>query len=209
MRMGAMSVSSALVFCGLLFGCGPNLESPSGGRVSLHEYDRVGLKRVEVTTKLPNAGLSTQLATSVSGRLHCSGAWSPPNNLSPRRGQRPPPQKQADLIVTILHASNPDKPARVLLGWQFSMTCRVEVRDHETSTVLGSAVVYAAQGPPSGGMIPAGVTGVMMNLATDNEQVDKMLLVHEMANEIVKVLERAKRYEPPAAPSPAVARSNA
>jgi len=191
----------------VLPGCGPNLKTADGTRVSLREFDGVNIKSVEVDPSVPYPGLPRHLSTAIHSKLYLSKMWADPGYGYGLFGAVPRHEasRMADLRVAILAARYPSKAARVLVGAANSMRCRMEVLDPRSGTLLGSTEVPASKGPVTHGALGGGVTGVLVKLATDMPEMYDLMLNDAMAGAIVKVLDRAKKYQPPSQPAPKTA----
>ncbi len=198
MAQRALTSLAVVLLSGLVAGCNPHLKAPDGTRVSLHDYDAVSLRSVTIDPELPYPGLPRQLSTAISGQLYLSKMWVQEDDAdlgaaAEQAGRTP---RMLDLCVNIESAHYPRKAARVFLGAPHRMRCQMDVYDHVTSQLLGSAHVSASRGPPTHGLLGGGVMGVIVNAATDHAEINELLVYYDMGARIVRVLERAKKHRP-------------
>jgi hypothetical protein len=182
------------VLASLVAGCGPNLKAADGTRVSLHDYDSVNIRSVDLDPSVPYPGLCRQLAGAIQGKLYLSKMWAMPAGTYWPYGvvNGENTDHAVDLRVLILAARYPSKGTRILLGAPNTMRCRMEVFDPSSDTLLGTAEVSAAKGPATHGVL-SGAMGVAVNMMTDMPEINELLLNDQMAGAIVKVLDRAKK----------------
>ncbi len=197
MSRRAVAGMLVVVLASVVAGCGPNLKAADGTRVSLHDYDSVSIKSVDLDPSVPYPGLPRQLSGAILGKLYLSKMWAMPGGTywpyGVVKGENT--SRAIDLRVLVLAAHYPSKGSRVVLGSANTMLCRMEVFDQPDGTLLGTADVFASKGPMTHGLLGGGVMGVVMNLATDMPEINELLLNDEMARAVVKVLDRAKRYQ--------------
>jgi hypothetical protein len=103
--------------------------------------------------------------------------------------------RQVDLTVTVVKAKYPSRSKSIWLGSAHKMTCRLQLRDHATSDVLGSAEVSSSVEPLLGdaALLNCGVVGILGRTAFDTRERDTALLHERMAKEIIQVLDRTKK----------------
>jgi hypothetical protein len=117
--------------------------------------------------------------------------------------------------VTIEKVRFPSKGERIVLGKAHKMTCRVEVFKGGTEELIGWASVKAEAEtfsvpiggglPIKGGGLAGGVVGAAVSqvakvgarAAFDNPTMSKAVLYQNMADEIVELLDRARKVKPP------------
>jgi len=197
----------SILVLGAAAGCGPNLKAPDGTRVSLRDYDAVVVEPITMDPSINLPGLPEQLRTAILGSLRTSVFWRvPAENWAvpglPLQASNPSPGRPVRLRVRVKKVVFPSKGESVLLGTDHCMTCQVEVHDPHTNTLLGDAEVTATHDAGGPGLLGGGVVGVLINLSAYIDGMEDQLLIHQMAEEIVKVLERARKYSPPPAKKP-------
>ena len=172
-------------------GCGPELKSPNGGRLSLMEYRSVALNKIEKEPGIEYEELVNLLEVLLRGQIMSMGDRAPD-------GDRSNGHRRADVNLRILTLHCPSHSEEVWLGSSHTMACRLEVYDSETATLLGSAKLFAAATPALGntGLLRGGLLGVVSRAGPDLTHAHRIMLVNQMAQEVVKVLERARKAHP-------------
>jgi hypothetical protein len=177
----------------MLAGCGARFKDPGGERLNLSGYDRIAVKPVEVAARIARRDLAEDLAAAVRDRLTESECWThaddEPEPVGAAGG------RQVDLAVTVLRAKYPSRSKIIWLGSAHKMTCRLQLHDHATGELLGSAKASVSVNPLLGhaGMLNAGAVGILARTALDTRKHDAHALLEEMAGEIVEALERVKK----------------
>ena len=182
----------AFLCCLLIAGCGTaRFKDPAGRRLVLQDYDSIAILPIEVAHSINSPGLAEQLGAKIRERLTQSRGWTLVE-LEPTGNEQ---VSRIDLAVSVINARYPSRSKMIWLGSAHKMICQLQVCDHITGNLLGTARVSSTVRPLLGnaGLLNFGVVGILGRTAFDTRKHDTARLYKLMARRIGQALDDTKR----------------